>query len=157
MYVANLVELMIRKLIKYITCALADDYYNIALARDYLALKAEFQNIVNNSKEYLYLSCGSPKPVLLRDDFRDLIIARICMNVSGLDMKVLINEKLFHDLNYYDSTFRVTKSNIIDFVVGDAGNMIMVPHSWNFGKIRAEYPGEDIKKTFLQAYNLASL
>jgi hypothetical protein len=146
---------MIKRLLKRIAFALADDYYNICRAKDYQRLQNDFRNIVKNSKQYLYLCCGSRMPILLRDEFRDMMLDKIRMKNPGLDLKILIREDLFRILNYCDTSFAVTKDRVPDFVLSDAGNMIIVPQSWNFGKVRDEFPGEDIKKRFLETYNAA--
>jgi len=146
---------MIKKLLKCVSSALADDYYNVCLARDNRSLQDNFRKIVRNSKQYFYLCCGSRNPILLRDEFRDMLLDKICMKEPGLDMKFLIHEDLFHALNYYDATFRTTKARGPDFVASDAGSMIMTPQAWNLCKMRDEYPGENIRDQFLAAYNAA--
>ena len=146
---------MIRKLLKQVSIFLPDDYYNICIADDHKCLHSTFRRIVAHSRKYLYLSCGSHSPILLRDEFRDVILDKICAREPRLELKVLIREKLFSNLSYYDASFRTTRSYIPDYVTGDAGTMVVIPHGWNFCKIRDEYPGEDIKRKFLAAYNTA--
>jgi hypothetical protein len=143
------------RLLKQIAFALADDYYDLCLAKHNRLLLDEFRRILWNSTKFLYLSYSSSKPLLMRDAFRDMLLDRICKKEPSLDLKILVHTDLFHSLAYYDGSFRTTTSRIGDFVLGDAGTMIIFPHGWHLLKTRTEYPGEDVARKFLDTYNAA--
>lgn len=145
----------LRRLLKMISFALGDRYYNICVSRDAKLLRDEFRRILTNSSRFLYLCQTSNKPLMLRDEYRDMILNKIWTKTSALDMKILIRPDLFRSLNYYDASFHTTGKRIGDFVIGDAGCLYIAPHNWHLVKAREAYPGEDLRATFLQAYNKA--
>jgi hypothetical protein len=144
---------VIRRLLKQIAFVLADDYYDICISKHNRLLQGDFRRILTNSRKFLYLSYCSSKPLFMRDEFRDMVLNRIYRKEPGVDLKILVNLDLFPSLTYYDGSFRTTTSRVGDFVIGDAGTMVVIPHQWNLLKIRKEYPGEDITRKFLDAYN----
>ena len=146
---------MIKRFFKQIAFVLADDYYDLCLAKHNRLLQAEFRRILKNSTKFLYLSYSSSRPLLLRDEYRDMLLDRICVKEPGLDLKILVHADLFRFLTYYDGSFKTTTSHIGDFVLGDAGTMMIFPHDWSLLKTRTEYPGEDVARKFLNAYNAA--
>ena len=146
---------MIKRLLKQIAFVLADDYYDICLAKHNRLLLDEFRRILWNSTKFLYLSYSSSKPLFMREEFRDMLLGRMCAKEPGLDLKILVYADLFRFLTYYDGSFKTTKSHIGDFVVGDAGSMLVFPNGWNLLKTRKQYPGEDVTRKFLNAYNAA--
>jgi hypothetical protein len=146
---------VIKRLFKKIAFALADDSYNICIARNYKWLQDEVQNILTRSTKFLYICQCSGEPLLLRDEFRDMILTKLLTKEAGMDIKILIRESFFKSLSYYDTAFRTTENRIGNFVIGDGGDLVMATHEWNLFKVRYEYPGENLKSKFVSAYDAA--
>lgn len=143
-----------RRLISRLVFLMDDDPYDLTLAKDRRWILRRFNEILTNSRQYVYVSQTKSRPILYEPEFRDALIRRASNRASSpVDIRILVHRDHSEEFGYWDSSFRVTQVRIGDFIIGDAGALVMQSRDGIRVKIRDLGKDDPHTKTFLEEYD----
>jgi hypothetical protein len=144
---------IVRRLIARLVFMMDDNPYDLTLAKDRRWILRRFKDILTRSKNYVYVSQTKARPILYEPEFRDSLIKRATSRLeSPVDIRILVHRDHSEEFGYWDSSFRVTQSRIGDFIIGDAGALLMESRDGVLVKIRDLRLDDSHKKAFLLEY-----
>lgn len=146
-----------RRLINRFVFLMDDNPFDLTLAKDKRWLLRRFTDILKNSRDHVYVCQTKARPILYQTEFRDALIRRAASRSEfPVDLKVLVHREHHEALGYWDSSFRVTDVRVGDFIVGDAGGIMMVSRDGIRFKVRDIRADSASRRAFLSEYELAA-
>lgn len=142
-----------RRLIARLVFLMDDNPYDLTLAKDRRWILRRFKDILTRSREFVFVSQTKARPILYEPEFRDALIRRASTRKEPpVDIRILVHRDHSEEFGYWDSSFRVTANRIGDFIIGDAGALLMQSRDGVLVKIRDIKLDDALRKTFLTEY-----